>query len=46
MEEEIEKLTGQLNERKEEMAASEKSIESLKAKNNVSVLNSFWAWII
>ena len=37
MEEEIEKLNNQLNEKKEQVASWEKSIENMKAKNNVSV---------
>ena len=34
LEEEIEKLTGQLNEKKEQIATWEKSIETMKTKNN------------
>jgi peptidoglycan hydrolase CwlO-like protein len=37
LEEEIEKLTGQLNEKKEQITTWEKSIETMKGKNNVSV---------
>jgi chromosome segregation ATPase len=37
LEEEIEKLNNQLNEKKEQVASWEKSIENMKAKNNVSV---------
>jgi peptidoglycan hydrolase CwlO-like protein len=37
LEEEIEKLNGQLDEKKEQIATWEKSIETMKAKNNVCV---------
>ena len=37
LEEEIEKLTGQLNEKKEQITTWEKSIETMKSKNNVSI---------
>ena len=36
LEEEVEKLQTELNERKENFAALEKSVEHLKTKNNVS----------
>lgn len=37
LEEDIEKLSGQLNEKKEQIESMEKSIETMKKKNNVSL---------